>query len=115
MEYSCGSTSWLISQTEFARLRAHIRDHILRMFVALTVAADWPVSFDTETTQSAFKGSNRYYRGQVLKLLQEGELTMAKLGKRLDLEKDALAGILAQLETDRLVSRQGTRVFLPRE
>lgn len=59
--------------------------------------------------QSKFKGSRRYYRGQIVKqLLQEGSVTVADLGKLIkkdfsDNERDWLSELLGELELEGFV------------
>jgi len=71
-----------------------------------------------KTTQGTFKGSNRYYRGRILRLLQRNGKPLSTLGKQLKdnfSKKDVpwLLGLIAQLEKDRLVVRKGERISLP--
>ncbi len=64
--------------------------------------------------QSAFKGSNRYYRGQVLKLLMaNGVLHIEELSKKLGKEREELIIIIAGLVKDGMVIKEGLFIHLP--
>jgi len=67
-----------------------------------------------KTTQSMFKGSNRFYRGQILKLLHERDgQSMTHFSKTLALNKDKLKEIVARLEKDGLVTKKKQIISLP--
>lgn len=56
--------------------------------------------------QSKFQGSNRYYRGQTVKiLLEERELSITSLQKRLEKDREAVEKIVTALEKEGLVKR----------
>lgn len=63
--------------------------------------------------QSKFKGSNRYYRGQIVKLLlAQKSIARAQLAKELSISKEKCAEILGGLEKDALVVRSGEYMSL---
>lgn len=66
------------------------------------------------TRQAAFEGSDRQVRGRIIReLLEQGTITRRALSSRLKVEADRLRRILAGLEQDGLVSREGGRYRLP--
>ncbi len=68
----------------------------------------------TYQKQSTFKGSNRYVRGAILKVLTEGSCTNVQLFKRLDtIEKERIKLQLDALQLEGLVVLNGQRYQLP--
>lgn len=69
--------------------------------------------------QTKFKDSDRYYRGQIIKLLiQKQHLTHLELHdhfnkKELIIHQERLSKVIAGLEKDKLVKVQKNRLFLP--
>jgi len=61
--------------------------------------------------QSTFKGSNRFYRGAILKALANGPKTRAALV--IDGEKEKIDAALAQVLTEGLVVQERTKYRLP--
>jgi A/G-specific adenine glycosylase len=61
--------------------------------------------------QGAFKGSNRYFRGAIIRALSAGPKARAALV--IDGEEGRSADALAQLETEGLIVRDGRRFRLP--
>lgn len=72
-----------------------------------------------KTTQTPFKGSNRYYRGQIITMLRQQEKqALFKLGKKIKSDfskKDMpwLRGIVQQLKKEGLVVVKGKEIMLP--
>ena len=62
-------------------------------------------------TQSTFTGSNRLYRGAILKALASGPKTRTQLV--IEDEREKSADALAQLIAEGLVVRRGSRCALP--
>lgn len=63
--------------------------------------------------QSTFKGSNRYYRGQIVKhLLTHHEVTIDELQTILQKDKEFLEKIVAGLDKDALVKKEGKIISL---
>lgn len=62
------------------------------------------------SVQSAFQGSRRQVRGQVLRLLQAGSLSLAQLRKIVDDER--LPSILEDLVAEQMISRKSGRYCL---
>jgi len=63
------------------------------------------------TRQSAFEGSRRWYRSRLLRtLLDEGALAVPALAARLEISGAAAAELVALLERDGLVRREGALV-----
>ena len=63
------------------------------------------------TRQSAFEGSRRWYRSRLLRtLLDEGALAVPALAARLEVPESEAADLVALLERDGLVRREGALV-----
>jgi A/G-specific adenine glycosylase len=65
------------------------------------------------THQTRFQGSHRMYRARVVRLLLEGDRTLAELAGLLDLAPSELAAIATELERDGLAARDGDRLRVP--
>jgi A/G-specific adenine glycosylase len=65
------------------------------------------------TRQTRFQGSHRMYRARVVRLLLEGDRTLAELAGLLDLAPAELAAIATELERDGLAARDGDRLRVP--
>jgi len=72
-----------------------------------------------KTTQGTFKGSNRYYRGQILKVLQQEDgQTLRMIGKRLKQGFNGgdlpwLQKLVITLVKDGLITKKGSIISLP--
>jgi A/G-specific adenine glycosylase len=65
------------------------------------------------TRQSRFQGSHRMYRARAVRLLLEGERTLAELAGLLGLPAGEVVMIAAELERDGLAARDGDRLRVP--
>jgi A/G-specific adenine glycosylase len=65
------------------------------------------------TRQTRFQGSHRMYRARVVRLLLEGDRTLAELAGLLDLPPGELTAIAAELQHDGLATRDGDRLKVP--
>lgn len=63
--------------------------------------------------QSTFKGSNRYYRGQIIKiLLEKQKVTMSELVEQFQKDEAFVVGIVQGLVKDGMVKKKGKRLFI---
>jgi A/G-specific adenine glycosylase len=65
------------------------------------------------TTQTRFQGSRRMHRARMVRLLLQGDRTLAELAGLLDVSPDEVASIAGELERDGLAARRGDRLRVP--